>query len=539
MHYFHLACNKGEDGMTSQQHYIESAMNAGDEILSPALSQGLGDQLAIIDEHESLTYRQLNRRANQFGNALRSHGVQPEERVMFLLEDSADMVAAYIGTMRIGAVAIAYNRKAVQRDLVFTINESRARFLFIEADFIDTALELIPQIQHPFTLVVRNGALANHLATQTLLADSSPEMDSTPMSPDDMAFWIYTSGTTGKPKAAVHLQHDVIVSDLHLRENLKVQPGERVLCTSKFFFAYPLAHGMFGSLRCGATLILFDGWPTPERTGTLVETHRPDLLFSVPTFYRKLLDDGVAKGAAFRSIRCCVSAGEQLPETLFADWQQQTGNAIYEGIGTTETLVLFIVNSPKAHRPGSSGRVVPWAEVRLTDEQGDPINTPDTPGVAWLRMPSVCDRYWNRQDMTRQAFNGVWYRTGDIFSFDAEGWWYHQGRADHMLKISGQWVSPSEIEYCALSVPDVGEAAVVETPRSDGPSQIVLFLKPQHAGVDEQALTRQVREALHNQLAHFKCPKDVRIIDEVPRTATGKIQKFKLQQLLEETTPGY
>ncbi|PLX59953.1 benzoate-CoA ligase family protein [Sedimenticola selenatireducens] len=523
--------------MTLQQSYIESAMNAGDEILSPALSRGLDDQLAIVDEHESLTYRQLNQRANQFGNALRSHGVQPEERVMFLLEDSADMVAAYIGTMRIGAVAIAYNRKAVQRDLIFTINESRAQLLFIEADFVDTAIELIPQIHHPFKLVVRNGEMDGQLSTQALLANSSQELDSTPMSPDDMAFWIYTSGTTGKPKAAVHLQHDLIGSDLHLRENLKVQPGEKILCTSKFFFAYPLAHGMFAGLRCGATLILFDGWPTPERTGALVEKHHPDLLFSVPTLYQKLLDDGVAGSPAFRTIRCCVSAGEQLPKTLYNDWQQLTGKPIYEGIGTTETLVLYIVNSPEAHRPGASGRVVPWAEVRLINEIGDPINTPDTPGVAWLRMPSICDRYWNRQDMTRQAFNGVWYRTGDIFSFDAEGWWYHQGRADHMLKISGQWVSPSEIEYCALSVPSVSEAAVVEAPRDDGPSRIVLFLRPQHAGVDEQAMTQQVREALRNQLAHFKCPQDVRIIDEVPRTATGKIQKYKLQQLLEETTP--
>lgn len=524
--------------MNLQQSYIESAMNAGDEILSPALSRGLDDQIAIIDEHETLTYRQLNQRANQFGNALRSQGVQPEERVMFLLEDSADLVAAYIGTMRIGAVAIAYNRKAVLRDLLFTINESRARLLFIEADFVDTAIELIPQIHHPLKLVVRNGEMDNHLSTQALLANSSPELDSTPMSPDDMAFWIYTSGTTGKPKAAVHLQHDLIISDLHLRENFKVQPGEKILCTSKFFFAYPLAHGMFAGLRCGATLILFDGWPTPERTGTLVETHRPDLLFSVPTLYQKLLDDGVAGSPAFRTIRCCVSAGEQLPKTLYNDWQQLTGKPIYEGIGTTETLALYIVNSPEAHRAGASGRVVPWAEVRLINEIGDPINTPDTPGVAWLRMPSVCDRYWNRQDMTRQAFNGVWYRTGDIFSFDAEGWWYHQGRADHMLKISGQWVSPSEIEYCALSVPSISEAAVVEAPRNDGPSRLVLFLRPQHAGVDEQTMIQQVREALHNQLAHFKCPQDMRIIDEVPRTATGKIQKYKLQQLLEETTPG-
>ncbi len=523
--------------MTLQQSYVESAMNAGDEILTPALSQGLGAFVAIVDEKESVTYSQLNVRANRFGNALRDQGVRPEERVLFLLEDSADLVAAYLGVMRIGAVAIAFNRMAVERDLLFVINESRARVLFIEAEFLATFQQLQEKIRHPFSLVIRNGSAEGQQTITDLLSKSRPELVSTPMSPDDMAFWIYTSGTTGKPKAAVHLHHDVIVSDLHLRENLKVQPGEKILCTSKLFFAYPLAHGFFAGLRCGATLILFDGWPTPERTGQLVEKYRPDLFFSVPTFYRKLLNEGIADHPWFRNIRCCISAGEQLPEPLYGEWKRITGNKIYQGIGTTETLILFIVNTPEANKPSATGRVVPWAEVRLTTQEGEPITTANTPGVAWLRMPSVCDRYWNRQDMTRHAFNGVWYRTGDIFSFDNEGWWYHQGRSDHMLKISGQWVSPAEIEGCALSLPEVGEAAVVEVSNKAGQTEIVLFLEAKHAEIDHAILTQRVEQELKKQLAHFKCPKAVRIIDEVPKTATGKIQKYKLQQMLEETMP--
>ncbi|MCW8944147.1 MAG: benzoate-CoA ligase family protein [Sedimenticola sp.] len=523
--------------MTLQQTYIESAMNAGDEILSPALSQGLGEATAIIDEFEVVSFAQLDARANQYGNGLKAQGLLPEERVLFLLEDSADLVAAYLGAMRIGAVAITYNRMAVERDLLFVINESRARVLFIESDYVEAFQRLAPSVTHPFKLIIRNGDSEEQLTTKALLRNSTTELQAEAMSPDDMAFWIYTSGTTGKPKAAVHLHHDVIVSDLHLRENLKVQAGEKILCTSKLFFAYPLAHGFFAGLRCGATLILFNGWPTPDRTGQLVEKYRPDLLFSVPTFYRKLLSDGIADHATFRNIRCCVSAGEQLPEPLYDDWLAVTGNKIYQGIGTTETLILFIVNTPEAHKRGATGRVVPWAEVRLTTQEGEPINSVDTPGVAWLRMPSVCDRYWNRQDMTRHAFNGVWYRTGDIFSFDSEGWWYHQGRADHMLKISGQWVSPGEIECCALSLSDVAEAAVVEASSKAGQTEIILFVEPRHTGVDPTLLTQQVQGILKKQLAHFKCPKAVRVIDEVPKTATGKIQKFKLQQMLEETAP--
>lgn len=530
-----IRMTKTINNMPIQQPYVESAMNAGDELLAPALTQGLDDQIAVVDGTGSFTYGELHYRANQFGNALRSKGLQPESRVMFLLEDSADLVAAYIGCLRVGGVAIAFNRKAVKRDLLFTINESRAQFIFVESDFANVLTELTPEITHSFTLVVRQGDSEKQITTETLLTDSSGELTSIPMSPDDMAFWIYTSGTTGKPKAAVHLQHDVIISDLHLRENLKVTPGEKILCTSKFFFAYPLAHGFFAGLRCGATLILFDGWPTPELTGRLVDKYEPDLVFSVPTFYRKLLSAGIAQSKAFSQIRCCISAGEPLTETVYNEWKATTGCSILEGIGTTETLVLFVVNTPEAHKQGATGRVVPWAELRLTNEQGDPITEPDTPGIGWLRMPSICDRYWNRQDMTRQAFNGVWYHTGDIFSFDAEGWWYHQGRADHMLKISGQWVSPSEIECCAMTVPNVGEAAVVEAPKSEGAASIVLFLEPKTPNQDEEALRQQVHQILRDQLAHFKCPQDVRIINEVPRTATGKVQKYKLQQLLEKT----
>jgi len=247
------------------------------------------------------------------------------------------------------------------------------------------------------------------------------------------------------------------------------------------------------------------------------------------------LAGGFASGPAFSRIRCCVSAGEKLPESIFAEWKKTTGGGIYEGIGTTETLILFIVNTPDAHKPGASGRVVPWAEVRLESEQGEPITTANTPGVAWLRMASICDRYWNRQDMSRNAFKGSWYRTGDIFSYDSDGWWYHQGRADHMLKISGQWVSPTEIEHCAMLVNNVCEAAVVEAPKSEGSTQLVLFLELQKKGNNDAALIEKVQKTLREQLAHFKCPKDIRIIDETPRTATGKVQKFKLQALLETT----
>jgi benzoate-CoA ligase len=515
--------------------YVEGLMNAADEVLGVALRQGHAELTAIEDDSGSWSYAELDRLVNRYGNAFLAAGVEPEQRVLLMIDDSAQFVAGWLGAVRVGAVAVAYNLRASARDLLFVINDSRCKVLLIGSEFLPVYQAIADQVGHAMRVVVLDPECAAPGEPLAGFLDGAGEsLAALPMSPDAMAFWVYTSGTTGKPKAAVHLHHDVIVADLHHRENLGVRPGDRLLCTSKMFFAYALGHALLGGLRSCATLVLFAGWPDAARVAELVVQKRPKFLFSVPTFYRNLLRDGYAVTPEFAAIETFVSAGEGLPEQVFDAWLEATGRPILQGIGTTETIFLFIANTPGAYRRGSSGRVNPWAEVRLVDEQGAPITAPDTPGEAWLRMPSICDRYWNRQEQTRAAFEGNWYRTGDMFVYDAEGWWYHQGRADHMLKISGQWVSPTEIEETALREEGVFEAAVVSVSNEDGLTRAALFLVADIAPREEAALAERVRQRLIGTLSVYKCPRIIRFVEEIPRTATGKMQKFKLRQLLEQ-----
>ncbi len=508
-------------------------MNAADEIVGPALRAGLADQPAVIDGAGACSYGDLDAHINRHGHALRRAGVRPEERVAFLMDDCIDLMAAYLGVIRIGAVAVACSLRASAEDLLHMLEDSRCRCLYVDAEFLDLYRGIAARLAHPPRLIVNGAGVADAQGIAEFLEGTASEPATVAMSPDDMAFWVYTSGTTGRPKAAVHLHHDVLIAERHLCENLGLRPGDRLLCTSKIFFAYALGHALLAGLRACATVILYRGWPDPEHVAALVERERPAYLFSVPTFYRNLLRTGAARGAGFRAVRIYVSAGEKLPEALFHEWREATGKPILEGIGTTETLFQFIVNTPSEFRPGRSGKAVPWAEMELRDGDGRPVTAPDEPGVLWLHMDSVCDRYWNRQEQSRATFHGPWYRTGDMCSRDAEGWFTHHGRADHMLKISGQWVSPTEIEECAQELAEVAEAAVVGMPNADGLVRMTLFVVPAREDAAPDGLAEGVRAHLLARLSVYKCPRDVRLLRELPRTPTGKLQKFKLCAMLE------
>ena len=525
-------------GMTGRAAETASPMNAAAEVLG-----GPGDPFpdhlpAIRHRDRSLSRGDLRRLVAGHAQALTAAGVGRGDRVLFLLDDSPELVAAYLAVIGIGAVAIAYNTRAAARDLRFVLDDSGARLLFIESALLPLYREIEDSLGRPVQPVVRGApeamAAGPALALEEFATSRPERFEPVPMASDEMAFWIYTSGTTGHPKAAVHRHRDVLLADRHLRENLGVEPGDRILCSSKLFFAYALGHLLLGGLRAGATLVLFDGWPDAERVARQVERHRPDHFFSVPTFYRNLLRDGQAARPAFRAIRHCVSAGEALPAALYQAWLETTGRPVLEGIGTTESIFLFIANTPRRHRPGSSGRPLPWAEVQLRDEAGEPVTQPDAPGILWLRMESVCDGYWNRPEATGDAFRDGWYRTGDVFTRDRDGWWHHQGRADNMLKISGQWVSPAEIEECVLEVPGVVEAALIGVPDADGLVRITLFVVADAADRGEETLQREIQARLRRCLSIYKCPRQVRFIDAIPRTDTGKMQKYKLQALLAE-----
>ncbi|RAU21295.1 acyl-CoA synthetase [Paramagnetospirillum kuznetsovii] len=497
-------------------------MNGADDILGPSLAVGRGDSLALICGETTLTYSQLDRLACRYGNAMTLAGVQRQQPVLLLLDDGPELVAAYLGAMKAGFAAVALNTRMAAKDLAHAFGDSCAPLLLAESALADLAREAAT-MAHVSPRMVFSDEL------EAFLAGSSDQLVSADMDPEDTALWMYTSGTTGQPKGAIHVHASIALGERHVRENLGVNPGDRIFSTSKLFFAYPLGHCLIGGLRCGATLVLHRGWPDAAAAAQVITTARPKVVLSVPSLYRLLLKDGACATEAFRGVKTWVSAGENLPAELCRRWMEETGGLMLEGIGATEALFLFIASTPADMKPGACGKPLPWAEVRLRSPDGTEITTPDTAGDLWVRMDSLFRRYHNRPDVTQRVLRDGWWKTGDVFAFDADGYWTPQGRSDDMIKVSGQWVSPSEVEEAALMVPGVADAVAVGIPNEDGLIRLVLYAV---AEVDEHPpiLEARIIESLRAKLAIFKCPRNVRFLDAIPRTATGKVQRFKLRE---------
>ena len=465
-------------------------VNASDEVLGPTLAAGRGGDIAILFGDEAITFDQLDAEVNRFGNALRPY-LGKGDRALLLLKDSPVFVAAFLGIMRIGAVAVPISTRLTAEDLAFVMADSGAKALIIDDDFLPQyrrAIEI--NGRRPDLVAVRGQTAEGARRLEDVLAGAGAERPTATTTTDDMAYWLYSSGTTGRPKAAIHVHGNLSTGDRFL-DAFGFGPGQRVFSSSKLFFAYALGHVLIGGLRTGSTIVLFDGWPDGEAIARMVERYRPTIMVSVPAFYRSLLRDNLAGRPCFKAVRRYMSAGESLPESLYSRWLEATGVPIVEGIGATETIFLMVGGTPAEHLPGATGKPFPYCEARLLDLDDRPVTTPDSPGILWVKMGSLCRGYWQQPQKTAAAFRDGWYRTGDVFVIDREGWWYHQGRADDLLKISGQWVSPAEIEECAITVPGVSEAIVVGAQDEDGLVRLTLFLVA--PAEDPNALYRRSR----------------------------------------------
>ena len=482
-------------------------MNAAARILAA----GKDDAPALICNGETVSRGGLRAMSARFGNGLRDAGVARGDRVLLSLDDSPILYAAYLGCLRIGAVAVAINPRWKKSERNAVLVDSAAKLMLVEPGQ--------PRDDDRFLV-----------AGSELFAEQSATLQSIDMSGDDPAFWIYTSGTTGTPKAAVHCHRAANAATSGVAGVSGLGPDDRVLVTSKTFFAFALAHGLFGALTLGATVILHRPWPRPDDVLTLAEQTRPTAVYSVPTLYRDMLKSGGDLGNAFADTRRFVSAGEPLPPVLFERWREATGRSIAEGIGTSETIFFVIANPPNAARPGSVGRPVPGMQVELRDEAGKRIDKADHVGDLWVSSDSVADGFWQRPELSAKLFVDGWFRTGDRFRLDADGYWYHQGRRDDMLKIAGQWVNPGEIENCVTGAELCGEAALVTAPDSDGLDRPILFVAavtPER----EASIADAVRNTVARELSPNKCPAEVRRIEALPRTATGKVQRFRLRKM--------
>lgn len=495
-------------------------MNATDFLLASSVDRA--GRAAFLWRDRVLAYGALEAETARAAHALASFGLRAGERVLFLLKDTPTLVCAYLGAMKMGAVAVALNPRLTAEDLAHVAADSGACLALCDQDSRAVAEAAVSAVGSAARIVL---AGAPDAPFEAAMASQPAHYDSASTTDDDMAFWVYTSGTTGRLKAAVHRHRDVVASDLYPREILGVGPGDILYATSKLFFAYALGTILFGMLRLSATAVLNDAPSDPTTVAAVMARHRPTVMFSVPTLYRGLLAAGVVEGTAFRRVRHYVSAGERLSPALYEQWRARTGVSILDGMGASETIYMLLTNGAGRIRPGASGVPAPGAGVKLADAAGNAVAAGE-PGILWARIESCAARYWNQPEASARAFRDGWFATGDLYRVDADGFWHHEGRADDLLKVAGQWVSPTEVEEVALSMEGVRDAALVGRADANGLMRTTLYVV---LAADVDGAMDALRAALSERLMSHKVPREIRAVDAVPRTATGKLQRYKLR----------
>jgi benzoate-CoA ligase family protein len=496
--------------------------------------EGRGQKTAVECGDEKVSYVELLERTNRAGNALRQLGVRLEERVLLLLTDRPEFLYCFFGAIKIGAVAVPVNTSVKPREYEYMLNDCRARVAVVSESLLPQ-LAAIPRdrLRHLSEVVVAGKSVPGNLCLRELLDRASPELEAEPTSKDDAAFWLYSSGSTGVSKGCVHLHHDMVVcSELYAKGILGMHEGDRCYSVAKLFFAYGLGNAGYFPLSCGATTILTPVRPTPETIFADVERYRPTLFFSVPTNYAALLAHAGPNGREFdfSSVRHAISAGEGLPAPLFERFKQRFGVEILDSLGSTETLQMVIANRPGEARAGSSGKIIPGYEAKIVDEQGRPVGVNEI-GDLLVKGDSTCAGYWNQHEKSKDTFAGHWFRTGDKYYQDADGYFWYAGRSDDLFKVNGRWLSPMEVESALIAHPAVREAAVVAREDEAGLTKPAAYVVVNAEYKAEERLAHDLQEWVAEKVGGYKRPRWVEFLPEIPKTATGKLQRFKLREL--------
>ncbi len=519
---------------------IPASFNLADYFLDrPA--QEHSNRVAILGEPHEVTYAELARLANRAGNALRAAGCQPGERVLIALPDSAEFIAAFFGAAKIGAIAVPVNPFGTAADFGYYADDCGARFAVVHANALGEFARAADGVSFERIFVAGNPVASSAgmptgpkwLAWEQALNAESPELATHRTAANDPAFFLYTSGSSGKPKAAIHEHKDMLATTRDFAQGvLGLRADDRTFSASKLFFAYGLGNAMYFPFSVGASTVLHPDRPRADRIIEVIARYRPTAFFAVPTLYAALLreaDHGLR--ADFSSVRLAVSAGEVLPAEIFERFRRTFGVEILDGIGSTEMLHMFIANRPGKARAGSCGKEVPGCKARIVDEAGHPV-AEGAIGNLLVKGASAMAGYWNKPELTARTKLGEWVVTGDKFTLDADGYYHYCGRVDDMMKVAGMWVSPGEVENALLGHPEVIEAAVVSANKSDGLVRPVAYvvLRTGMAGTAE--LVHALREHVRAKLEHYKCPQEIHFRAELPKTATGKIQRFRLRETL-------
>lgn len=507
---------------------IPERFNAAAFFLDRHVAEGRGDRVALRWNGQAVTYAQLVANVNRAGNALHRLGVRAEERVVLAVLDGPEFVSSFWGALKIGAVPVPVNTALRTDEYAYVLDDSRARVIISSQE----VFPLIAPVTTPWLRrrIVVGDKREDALSFNDLLAGESPLLEAEPTHRDDTALWLYSSGSTGTPKGVVHLHRSLLYcAETYAHEVLGMGADDVTLAAPRLFFAYGLGGGMTFALHAGATAVLVSERPTPEGMFAAIHQQRPTIFFGVPTLYAAMLQVKDAKRKYdLSSLRLCASAGEPLPAALFKQWYDHFGVEILDGIGSTEALHIFLSNRAGHVRPGSSGTPVPGYEIRVVNEHGQEAAVEEI-GDLLVKGGSLTPGYWHKLEVTRRTLLGEWLRTGDKYYQDGEGVFWYCGRSDDMLKVSGQWVSPAEVEGLLFQHPSVLEAAVVGWEDENGLIKPKAFVVVKEGQSPSPALAEELQAFVKARTLPHKYPRWIAFVTDLPKTATGKIQRYKLR----------
>jgi benzoate-CoA ligase len=457
-------------------------------------------------------------------------GLEIEDRVVIVLPDCPEFFYCFLGAMKIGAVPVAVNTLASPKDYAYFLNDSRAKIVVVHESLVSKITDVKTDLRYLRKIVAIGGAPAGTLSFDELISKSSETLEAAPTCQDDVAYWMYTSGTTGVPKGVVHLHHDLLHFLPPFCEQVTgITDRDIVFATSRMFFAYGRNSSFDSTLFRGASVVLCPDWPDAVRVFDILEQYRPTILASVPSFYAAMLRelDRSGRHLDLSFLRICTSSGEPLPTGIFERWKNTFGLEILNVLGSTDAGGPYLANRPGHVKPGSAGLLLDGFRGKIVNPGGREVADGEV-GTLWLSNDGTAPCYWNKHQRSKQVFQGDWFNTGDRFHRDEDGFLWFEGREDEMLKVSGQWVSPLEIEAALGQHPAVFETAVVGAPDESGLVRVKAFVVLKGGTSPSPALEKEMVSYVRDRIAHFKAPRWVEFVPELPRTVTGKIQRHKL-----------
>jgi benzoate-CoA ligase len=503
--------------------------NAAADLIERNLQAGRGEKTAFIDDAGNYSYAELAERVSRFANLVRRLGIHPEQRILLCLHDTIDFPTAFLGAIKAGVVPVAVNTQLSGDEFAFMLSDSRARAAVVSGPVLPVMKAALAELHEPRPILIVSGSVAHENSLIRLTAEAPATSETAPTHPDEPCFWLYSSGSTGRPKGTVHIHSSLIrTAELYAIPVMGIAETDIVYSVAKLFFAYGLGNALTFPMAVGATSVLMAERPSPASVSRVLREHRPTVFCGVPTFYAAMLAGNDLPQRDELALRRCVSAGEPLPQEIGRRWSVRVGVDILDGIGSTEMLHIFLSNWPDAVRYGTTGRPIPGYQLKIVDEEERPVRRGEI-GDLLVSGPTSAAYYWNNRERCRTTFMGGWTRTGDKYFQDDDGYYVYCGRSDDMLKVSGMYVSPAEVEAALIAHEDVFEAAVVGAPDENGLTKPKAFVVAKPGVRAGTALAGSLEAHAEGLLAPFKRPRWYAFLEDLPKTATGKIQRFKLR----------